>query len=601
MSRRRNRHKFRKGRGDRKDTPGARVSPISPMAGATGRTSGQRQPPNRERQLPMGTDSRAPAGPANRRGGRDQVSTPPQSSRSGRLPPDNSQPALRHNPAGGGTAPPYPGDPSWDQGGSQYRNQRPRMPPNDIRDVDIDSNWFTPMQPVWPFGPPFVTYPREWDYPVGINLEYISKRQQLYAQLRLMSRSWGILRTVLETRIDQMMRIPWEFQLRDQPEKKDKRIDELKAFFKRPDGKQSYDQWTRRLLTDLFVIDAPCIYRGWRRRDGKPYVLEVIDGAMIKPLIDDAGRAPDYPSPAYQQVTKGLPMVNFDETELIYAPMRPQPDLPIYGYSPVEQIYMELTQGIRRLLYQVNFWNEGTIPDVWANTPEDWTPGQVAQFQALHDALYGGNMAMKSKVRFMPGGVSPTAVKGSAGELLKSEYDEWLARIVCFAFSISPQPFVKEMNRATAETAQAQAESEGLHPLMTWFKNCVMDRIIEEDFGYDDIEQVWLPEKEVDEGKQADTLTKYVKGGIMKVNEARTKIGLPPVPEGNTLIIETASGGVPLTHAIEPPPDPVAPAIAPKPGGAVPKPGATPKQSKDPAQKLLKKKPLHRSEHWGAY
>ncbi len=43
--------------------------------------------------------------------------------------------------------------------------------------------------------------------------------------------------------------------------------------------------------------------------------------------------------------------------------------------------------------------------------------------------------------------------------------DEWLARLCCFAFSVSPQPFVRMVNRATAETAQDQAASEGLAPV----------------------------------------------------------------------------------------------------------------------------------------
>jgi Phage portal protein len=574
MSRRsRNRNRFGKGR-FRGDFPGATVKPVNPNAGAANRTSG---PPGADpmgaRRTPMNTNSRAPAGPRDRRGGRADVTTP-----SGRLPQDNRAPALRHNPNGGisrptsyedagGAGGPAPGDIPWHSQDSQYRNSRPMRPPDSIRDVDIDWNWFTPFQPVMPFGPPFVNYPREWDYPVGLNLEYISRRQELCNHLRLMSRSNGILRTVIERRKDQFIRMPGAFQLKDKPEKKDKRITELKEFFRKPDRKHTYAQWVFMLLDDRFVIDAATIYRGWRRRDGKPYVLEVLDGRTIKPLVDDAGRIPDFPNPAYQQVIKGLPMINLCENELIYAPMRPTPELPIYGLSEVEMIMLEATQAIRRLLYQVNFWNEGTIPDVWAQTPTDWTPQQVAMFQAYHDSLYGGNLSQKSRVRFMPGGVAPEPIKGSAGELLKSEYDEWLARIICFTFSMSPQPFINQMNRATAETAQEQAETEGLHPLMTWWKDAIMDRIVLEDFGYDDIEWVWTPNKDVDPVKQANTLTVYVKGGIMTVNEARDQLGLPEVPEGDTLFIETGSGGVPLSHAIEPPPEP-APVAAP--GAAAP-------------------------------
>ena len=228
------------------------------------------------------------------------------------------------------------------------------------------------------------------------------------------------------------------------------------------------------------------------------------------------------------------------------------------GNSEVEMIMLEATQAIRRCLYQVEFWNSGSIPDVWANTPNDWTPKQVAMFQALHDSLYAGNMSQKSRVRFMPGDVQPTPIKGSAGELLKSEYDEWLARIICFTFAISPQPFVKETNRATAETSKEAAEEEGLHPLMGWWKDAFMDRLVLEDFGYDDIEFVWTPKRDTDIAKQAQTLSIYVKSGIITVNEARDQLGLPEVPEGDTLIIETSTGGIPVAQAAEPP-EPAAP------------------------------------------
>ncbi|RBP15896.1 hypothetical protein DFR50_107166, partial [Roseiarcus fermentans] len=55
------------------------------------------------------------------------------------------------------------------------------------------------------------------------------------------------------------------------------------------------------LLEDLLVIDAATIYPRFDR-GGNLFSLDVIDGATIKPLIGDDGRAPEPPDPAYQQV-----------------------------------------------------------------------------------------------------------------------------------------------------------------------------------------------------------------------------------------------------------------------------------------------------------
>ena len=73
---------------------------------------------------------------------------------------------------------------------------------------------------------------------------------------------------------------------------------------------------------------------------------------------------------------------------------------------------------------------------------------------------------------------------------LKDQYDEWLARIICFAFSISPQPFIQQMNRATADTAHQAALEEGLAPIQRWIKGQI-DPIIAEEFDAADLEFVW--------------------------------------------------------------------------------------------------------------
>jgi hypothetical protein len=56
---------------------------------------------------------------------------------------------------------------------------------------------------------------------------------------------------------------------------------------------------------------------------------------------------------------------------------------------------------------------------------------------------------------------------------LKDQYDEWLARIICYAFSVPASAFVNQVNRATSETLQMQATQEGLVPLKSWVKTAL--------------------------------------------------------------------------------------------------------------------------------
>jgi len=456
---------------------------------------------------------------------------------------------------------------------SKYTDQRPQGSPQQwVDDVDMQSNFFSPFQPIWPFGPPNIETPREWDYPVGYNLQFIQPRINLMAMLRGMARTWGVLAAIIATRQDQLLRIPWTIQKKGKPSLRSPFVDEMQQFFKRPDGKLYYSQWARKLLYDLLELDAPCIYFA-RDRKGRPLAAEVISGQTIFPIIDDAGRRPDSiveidedgltyirRQPAFQQIIKGLPLIDFDESELMYVPMRVRPDMPMFGYPPTEQILVETSEAIRKTFYQLNFWAEGTIPDLIVTVPKEWTPRQIAMFQAHFDAMLSGNLRQKTKVRFLPGDMKPFDVKNSSGESLWSQRDETLIRLACYAYSVSPAPFIKMMNRSTAQNAQQMAEEEGLYPLMSYWKDNILDPIIQERFGYDDVEAIFLPKPEPDQEKAATIHQIKIKTGEMSINEAREEAGFEPIPNGDQHLIYVGNAVIPLSAA-------VSGAALPSPGG----------------------------------
>lgn len=424
---------------------------------------------------------------------------------------------------------------------------------NTIRDVNDTSNPYSPQQPVMPFGQSWgAKEPVDWDYWPGINLQFQPPQVELFSQLKVMARGWGVLASVIQKRIDQLRRLPFDFQIKGSPKKTNARLEEIREFFVKPDRKHSFNRWSRLLLSDHFEIDAPALYVH-RALDDRPYALEVLDGSKIKPLIDDLGRRPDYPSPAYQQVRRGLPYLNLTERDIIYAPMRSRPDYPIYGVSPVEFIFLNISEAIKKDVYLQNFWTSGNLPDLIITVPDSWKPQQIASFQAFFEQ-YSGNPNFKSRCRFVPGGMKPFDIKNANGESMWGARDEILIRICCFAFGMSPQALMKMVNRATAETAQEEAETQGLHPEMDWWKNDLIDPIIQDPdigFGYDDIECVFKPDTQVDQLQQMQTITGYVKSGLMKINEGRDVLDLQEDPAGNELIVETVNGPVPLKETIE--------------------------------------------------
>jgi hypothetical protein len=155
--------------------------------------------------------------------------------------------------------------------------------------------------------------------------------------------------------------------------------------------------------------------------------------------------------------------------------------------------------------------------------------------------VLAGNTGARSRLVWGPSGTKYQAFKEAP---YKDEFDEWLARIVCYAFSLPATAFTRQTNRATAEQAQEAALAEGLAPLMGWVKR-LADHVIQDRMGQTDLEFAWLDLRPADPAEQAKMLDLYVRGGIYTINEARDVLGFDPIPGGETPLV---SAGKPLSR-----------------------------------------------------
>jgi SPP1 gp7 family putative phage head morphogenesis protein len=388
------------------------------------------------------------------------------------------------------------------------------------------TDWFSPQQPLTPFAPKEVAG-RQFDYPVGYNVNIIPRAYDAvsFAQLRGLADNLDLLRLAIETRKDLMCKMEWEFKPRDPSVESDERCKQLNNFFRFPDQEHTWDEWLRMILEDLFVIDAPTLYPRMTY-GGDLYALEPIDGATIKRVIDGGGRTPLPPEVAFQQILKGLPAVDYSRDELIYKPRNLRTNK-VYGYSPVEQIIMTVNIALRRQVSQLQYYTDGSAPDMILTVPETWNPDQTRQFKDWWDSMLAGNTAARRGTMFVPSGVGTVNTKDG---IIKDEYDEWLAKIISYAFSLDPQHLIKQMNRATAQSGAEKAKAEGLEPIMQWVKNLV-DYVVWKYFGYKDLHLSWVESKDPDPLQQAQINQIYVTTGVKQVNEVREELGLEALAE----------------------------------------------------------------------
>lgn len=386
-------------------------------------------------------------------------------------------------------------------------------------------NFFGPSQPLAPVAQDR-SEGRAFDYPVGVNLRIPPRNTEFtpFSTMRQLADGYDLLRLVIESRKDQIKSFDWEIVPTDPKVKAEAIADQIKTvtdFMQMPDGEHAWDDWLSMLVEDLLVIDAVAVYPAMTR-GGKVRAFELIDAATITRKIGVDGRTPKPPDVAYQQIIHGIMGNDLSSDELIYMMRNPRTNR-LYGFSPVEQIIMTVNIALRRQMSQLEFYTSGNVPEAIAQVPENWTPKQISDFQLMWDSMNEGNTAQRRKMRFVP---SLKDIVFPKKDVLKDEYDEWLARIVCYAFSISPTAFVKQNNRATAEQQADTAKEEGLMPLMRWLQN-KMNFLIHRHLAVPEVKFKWKMENAVDPLKQAQIDKIYVTdSGIQTKEEVRERMGM---------------------------------------------------------------------------
>jgi HK97 family phage portal protein len=394
---------------------------------------------------------------------------------------------------------------------------------------------------------------RTWNFPVGYNLVYSPRAWEGvgFEELRALA-TYYLVAAAIETRKDQIEKFDWAIVNRNPSSPRagaQRRIETLTDFWRHPDGKTEFASWLRTALHDVLTIDAPA-FEIRRTRGGDVNGLDVVDGATIKILIDDTGRAPEPPAPAYEQVIHGRPWRLLTSDELLYVPRNRRSDH-AYGFGPVEQVLLYINIGLRRALTQLHYYTSGNVPEGLISAPEGWNPEQIRQFQEWFDNLLSGNDAERNKVIWTPSGARYQAFKTSP---IERDFEEWLARVICYVFSLPPTPLVNQVNRATGETMQEAAVAEGNRPLMAWTKR-LADRVIQRHMGETDLEFAWQADDPLDPEDHATMLIGLVKEGIITRNEARDERSMDPVEGGDELAVDTAQGPI-LWRNIANPPEP---------------------------------------------
>ncbi|GAA4626905.1 hypothetical protein GCM10023196_037050 [Actinoallomurus vinaceus] len=439
--------------------------------------------------------------------------------------------------------------------------------------------------------------PRRWQYPVGWNMPVGEPgREGLkladFNSLRTLGDLYSVARTCIQLRKNEIRSLAWDIiptpeaakAMRGKPsEHRDFGERRAKAvkWWKVPDAQYgTFRSWLDALLEDVFVIDALSLYLQPTRMTGKGLFgsslgqLALIDGSTIRPLVDLHGARPLPPNVAWQQYAYGVPRVDLmsvatgadgDELgdlkgeyrgdQLLYLPYTPRTWTP-YGTAPIERAIVPVMAGLHRQQYQLNWFDEGSVPNVFISPGDpNMTPTQIQNLQNALNAI-AGDPAWKHKIIVLPGGSRVDPMKPTE---LANQFDEVIMTQVTMAFDVMPMelgisPKVSATQSSGAANQMAKASQDihqrkSLKPMLMWLKESIFDRVLQDIWGQTDMQWTWegLEEGE-DEEVKTTVLSAQIATGIISIDEARGELQLPPwgLPETSDPIIVTTSGAVPL-------------------------------------------------------
>jgi len=288
------------------------------------------------------------------------------------------------------------------------------------------------------------------------------------------------------------------------------------------------------IVEDIQVFDAGCWEYVEKPEFTNPFLaLEVVPGYTISQALDWKG---DPDAIRWAQVVNGQAKVFFKDKELEYLMSRKRSWSP-FGYSNLESA-MEILEAF----FSVSAFQRATASEafppflVWLG--ENIGDGEMRQMRAFWD--------MELKGRGTPafwantGKPEVISLKPHTDDGLFLRYTELLIRVLAFCFNLKPQDFgiERDVNRSTAQVAQSASVEEAIKPIASMiaakFNTKVLPRIAEmsDDKKILELEFFWGNIDPRDDKQESEIVRGYTQDDLMKMDEARARMDLPPLPNG---------------------------------------------------------------------
>jgi SPP1 gp7 family putative phage head morphogenesis protein len=443
-----------------------------------------------------------------------------------------------------------------------------------------------PLDPLQTWGRPL---PRRSEYPVAWNLQLKPQRIVPFEILKACADQCDVVRRCIDIRKQAIQEQDWDIaltatataqlmanmgddSLKGPGSKLIKAqalgraqfaddIERVRGFLEEPDpiNHLSWTEWLGNLLEEHFVYDALSVYP-WRAYGGQVVALVILDGATIKPLLDEYGNTPQHPYPAFQQILYGYPRGEFQAApnpdaeflsdQLFYRPRDRRSGTP-YGCSPTEKALPMADLWMKRQAWLRAEYSEGATPQLIMKADGTMSPSDRVQHEASFNDELSGDTKARHRIKVIPAGFDPVQLD-EMSQKYSNDYDQFLITQIGSRFAVMPtqlgiipQGTGGILGRGTMPGQQDISETLGDGPLEEWLID-VVNAICRLYLDMPKELTLTFTGGGIDEDAQvkATTQTTLVNGGLRTLNDIRAENGdsLYEFPEADMPFISTMQG-----------------------------------------------------------
>ena len=436
----------------------------------------------------------------------------------------------------------------------------------------------------WGFGTVGEPFPGAWQKNIEIRLENVLTFSTVYACVTLIASDIGKLHLRYVVKDENGIWMP-------------KESPSFSPVLRKPNHYQIRQKFIEQWITSKLINGNTYVLK---ERDERNVVtkLYVLDPCLVKPLVATNGDV------FYQLNTNllaGITTAQFEgvdnrtlvvpASEVIHDVMVPLYH-PLCGVSPITACGLAAMQGLRIQEQSVKFFENGSRPGGVLTAPgliEDATAKRIKEHW---DNNFSG--ANSGKVAVLGDGLTYSQMQVSAVDADLINQLKMSSEQVCSAFhvpafmvNVGPPPSYNNI-----EALYQQYYSQCLQTLME-----SIEVLLDYGLGLLGPDQSSGTEFDLDDLLKMDTSTQYktygdgISRGLLSPNEARKKLGLPPVPGGDSPFLQQQNYSLEALGKRDSKDDP----FATKTPAATPA-AKPPKEEAPPPQKLLPAPELHTVE-----